>query len=42
MKKYKYYRIKCYAKNQSDHLTIIKNLMLYSFAKSIRYAFLTF
>jgi len=26
-KKYRYYRIKCHAKNQSDHLTIIKNLM---------------
>jgi len=26
-KKYRYYRIKCNAKNQSNHLTIIKNLM---------------
>jgi len=26
-KNYRYYRIKCYAKNQSNHLTIIKNLM---------------
>ena len=26
-KKYRYYRIKCYAKNQRDHLTIIRNLM---------------
>jgi len=26
-KKYRYDRIKCYAKNQRHHLTIIKNLM---------------